>query len=234
MNRFAPRRLTRRARRPQWHFDGRLMACVSPSSCGAARGAEEPARRAWLHYRHGARAHIRRRSPGDRDSLPRARGGWPARRPLYGRNGRSARFRASPSADRTRPALTADTSAIIARCRHGTRSTRPPPSARGRYRAARARHGRGLLRADAAAVGARRAGHGRRRRPRQPLRRGSATPRHDRGLLLQTLAGAGVLGGASYDGLVALEAHAHGHVLLSLDRRAQETYRRLHVAFQAI
>jgi len=59
-------------------------------------------------------------------------------------------------------------------------------------------------------------------------------PHHDRGLLLQTLAGAGVLGGASYDGLVALEAHAHGHVLLSLDRRAQETYRRLHVAFQAI
>jgi len=59
-------------------------------------------------------------------------------------------------------------------------------------------------------------------------------PDHDRGLLLQTLAGAGVLGGASYDGLVALEAHAHGHVLLSLDRRAQETYRRLHVAFQAI
>jgi len=59
-------------------------------------------------------------------------------------------------------------------------------------------------------------------------------PDHDRGLLLQTLAGAGVLGGASYDGLVALEAHAHRHVLLSLDVRAQETYRRLHAAFQAI
>ena len=43
-----------------------------------------------------------------------------------------------------------------------------------------------------------------------------------------------VLGGASYHGLVALEAHAHGRVLLSLDRRAQETYRRLHVEFQAI
>jgi len=59
-------------------------------------------------------------------------------------------------------------------------------------------------------------------------------PDHDRSLLLRTLAGAGVLGGASYDGLVALEAHAHGHVLLTLDRRAQETYRRLHVEFQAI
>ncbi len=59
-------------------------------------------------------------------------------------------------------------------------------------------------------------------------------PRRDRCALLKTLADAGVLGGASHDGLVALEAHAHGRVLLSLDRRAQETYRRMRVAFQAI
>jgi len=59
-------------------------------------------------------------------------------------------------------------------------------------------------------------------------------PDPDRDVLLSALADAGVFGGASYDGLVALEAHAHGHVLLSLDRRAQETYRRLRVPFQAV
>jgi toxin FitB len=59
-------------------------------------------------------------------------------------------------------------------------------------------------------------------------------PETDRCELPSTLAGAGVFGGASYDGLVALEADAHGHVLLSLDRRAQGTYRRLRVAFEAL
>jgi len=49
----------------------------------------------------------------------------------------------------------------------------------------------------------------------------------DLGTLVETLAGAGVSGGASYDGLVALEAHAQGRALLSLDQRAQEIYRRL-------
>ncbi|MDQ3850552.1 MAG: hypothetical protein M3296_08065 [Actinomycetota bacterium] len=52
--------------------------------------------------------------------------------------------------------------------------------------------------------------------------------------MLERLAGAGVVGGASYDGLVALEAHAHGRTLLTLDQRAQSTYRRLGVAFIAI
>lgn len=55
-----------------------------------------------------------------------------------------------------------------------------------------------------------------------------------RGHVLQTLAEAGVGGGASYDGLVALEAKAHGRILLSLDERAQSSYRRLGVAFRAI
>ena len=36
----------------------------------------------------------------------------------------------------------------------------------------------------------------------------------------------GVLGGAVYDGLVALSASAHGATLLTLDRRALPTYRR--------
>lgn len=43
-----------------------------------------------------------------------------------------------------------------------------------------------------------------------------------------------MFGGASYDGLVGLEARAHARVLLSLDRRAQETYRRLGVTARAL
>ncbi|MGI8411485.1 MAG: PIN domain-containing protein [Solirubrobacteraceae bacterium] len=61
-----------------------------------------------------------------------------------------------------------------------------------------------------------------------------AMPDATRGGLLKTLAEAGVFAGASYDGLIALEAHAHQRVLLSLDHRAQETYRRLRVPFRAL
>jgi hypothetical protein len=64
----------------------------------------------------------------------------------------------------------------------------------------------------------------------RPLR----LPASSVGGLLSKLADAGVSGGASYDGLVALEAAAHGHALLTLDRRAQDAYRRLGVAFQVI
>jgi toxin FitB len=52
--------------------------------------------------------------------------------------------------------------------------------------------------------------------------------------LLQTFADAGVLGGASYDGLAALEAKAHGEVLLTLDQRAGSTYQRLGAPFRMI
>ena len=52
--------------------------------------------------------------------------------------------------------------------------------------------------------------------------------------VLATLAGAGVVGGASYDGLVALEAKAHSVTLLTLDERAQSTYRRLGAEFTVI
>jgi toxin FitB len=48
------------------------------------------------------------------------------------------------------------------------------------------------------------------------------------------LAAAGVFGGASYDGLVGLEAQAHGRRLLTLDERAQDTYRRLGVSFEVV
>lgn len=40
----------------------------------------------------------------------------------------------------------------------------------------------------------------------------------------------GIAGGAVYDGLIALTAAAHGAELLSLDRRAAETYRRCGVS----
>lgn len=56
----------------------------------------------------------------------------------------------------------------------------------------------------------------------------------DRGGLLRRLAAAGVYGGATYDGLAALEAEAHGQTLVTLDRRAEQTYRRLGVGFEAL
>lgn len=55
-----------------------------------------------------------------------------------------------------------------------------------------------------------------------------------RAAVLTTLAGVGVLGGATYDGLVALEADAHGETLLTLDARATSTYQRLGLAFSPI
>ena len=69
-----------------------------------------------------------------------------------------------------------------------------------------------------------------RRFNRPPLRLGDA----ERARVLETLSDAGVLGGASYDGLVALEAKAHAHTLLTLDERAQTTYRRLGAEFTVI
>lgn len=51
---------------------------------------------------------------------------------------------------------------------------------------------------------------------------------------LSTLANAGVHGGASYDGLVAMEAHAHGLTLLTLDERARHTYARLGVKYRGV
>jgi hypothetical protein len=56
----------------------------------------------------------------------------------------------------------------------------------------------------------------------------------DRAALLARLADADVSGGASYDGLVALEAGGHGHTLLTLDERARQTYRRLRVPFRVL
>jgi hypothetical protein len=66
--------------------------------------------------------------------------------------------------------------------------------------------------------------------PAKPL----ALAHADRAALTATLAGAGVVGGASYDGLVALEAAAHDQQLLTLDRRAQDVYQRLGATFHVI
>lgn len=55
-----------------------------------------------------------------------------------------------------------------------------------------------------------------------------------RSSMLERFAAAGVFGGATYDGLVALEAEAHGRTLLTLDQRARATYQRLGVAFSMI
>jgi hypothetical protein len=55
-----------------------------------------------------------------------------------------------------------------------------------------------------------------------------------RASMLETLAEADVFGGATYDGLVALEAGAHGRTLLTLDERALATYHRLGVPFRLI
>jgi hypothetical protein len=43
-----------------------------------------------------------------------------------------------------------------------------------------------------------------------------------------------VRGGALYDGIVAMSARAHGAELVSLDRRAADTYRRREVAHRLL
>ena len=45
---------------------------------------------------------------------------------------------------------------------------------------------------------------------------------------------AGVTGGATYDALVGLTAHSHGHELLSLDQRAERAYRSLGIAYRLL
>lgn len=52
--------------------------------------------------------------------------------------------------------------------------------------------------------------------------------------LIPSAATASVTGGATYDALVALTAHRSGHELLSLDRRAERTYRSLGVAYRLL
>ena len=43
-----------------------------------------------------------------------------------------------------------------------------------------------------------------------------------------------VIGGATYDALVALTAHRSGHELLSLDRRAERTYQSLGIPYRLL
>ena len=58
--------------------------------------------------------------------------------------------------------------------------------------------------------------------------------RSQRQRALQVLAAAGVRGGATYDGLVALEAAAHDRTLCTLDKRAVMTYERLGIPFRLL
>jgi len=59
----------------------------------------------------------------------------------------------------------------------------------------------------------------------------------ERGLyesLTATAAAVGVTGGGTYDALVALTAAASGHELLSLDLRAERTYRALGIRYRLL
>jgi len=49
--------------------------------------------------------------------------------------------------------------------------------------------------------------------------------------LTKTAAAARVAGGSTYDALVGLTAHSFGHQLLSLDLRAERTYRSLGISY---
>lgn len=49
-----------------------------------------------------------------------------------------------------------------------------------------------------------------------------------------TAAAAGVTGGSTYDALVGLTADSFGHELLSLDLRAERTYRSLGIAYRLL
>jgi predicted nucleic acid-binding protein len=55
---------------------------------------------------------------------------------------------------------------------------------------------------------------------------------HDR--IVGRLAERGVSGGAVYDALVALTAAHHKRILLTLDRRAESTYKRLGVGYEML
>jgi predicted nucleic acid-binding protein len=52
--------------------------------------------------------------------------------------------------------------------------------------------------------------------------------------LTTAVATAGVTGGGTYDALVGLTAHSFGHELLSLDLRAERTYRTLGIAYRLL
>jgi predicted nucleic acid-binding protein len=52
--------------------------------------------------------------------------------------------------------------------------------------------------------------------------------------LTAAAARAGVTGGGTYDALVGLTAHSFGHLLLSLDLRAEGTYRSMGIAYRLL
>jgi len=52
--------------------------------------------------------------------------------------------------------------------------------------------------------------------------------------LTAAAATAGVMGGGTYDAVVGLTAHSFGHELLSLDVRAERTYRSVGIAYRLL
>lgn len=52
--------------------------------------------------------------------------------------------------------------------------------------------------------------------------------------LVARLATAGIIGGSSYDALVAVTARDHDAVLFTLDRRAEQTYQRLGIEYRLL
>ena len=52
--------------------------------------------------------------------------------------------------------------------------------------------------------------------------------------LTATTSTAGVIGGSTYDALIGLTAHTSGHELLSLDIRAERTYRSLGILYRLL
>lgn len=52
--------------------------------------------------------------------------------------------------------------------------------------------------------------------------------------LIERFAGVGIAGGAVYDGLIAVSAHADDRILLTRDDRAERTYRRLRINYELV
>src|SRR5215211_2083764 len=173
--------------------------------------AEAASRRARFPGWDGAGDRSGRRTAGGRRTFAGANGGRTLRRPFHGRHRREAHGRTGSRADREDAALK-DVAALPA---HAILET---------YAVMTRLPGGLALPSSMAAEGIAR------RFPDRPLH----LPDADRDALLSKLSSSDVFGGATYDGLVGLEAAAHGQTLMTLDRRAQETYRRLQVPYEII
>lgn len=104
-------------------------------------------------------------------------------------------------------------------------SARRDPHERGRDDSVLTRLPQGRARTPAAAAQLHRG---------QPPDAALALGARERAGLPTRLAAAGVSGGSVYDGLVALEADAHGETLVSLDHRAARIYAALGIRYRLL